>query len=41
MLPFIIGVSIPLLFCAIFWRQLRERRVRILKWLKNKFKRER
>lgn len=40
MLPFIIGVSIPLLICIIFWKQLRERRDRMMKWLKNKIKRD-
>ncbi len=34
---FIIGLGIPLLICIVFWKQLRERRDRMLHWFKSKF----
>lgn len=35
MLYFIIGVSIPLLFCIIFWKELRSRRERVIEWFRS------
>ncbi len=34
---FLIGVGIPLVFCVVFWKQLRDRRNRMLHWIKSKF----
>ncbi len=36
MLPFIIGISIPLIFCLIFWKDLRAQRERILNRFRKK-----
>ena len=41
MLPFIIGVSIPLIFCLIFWKELRTQRERLLNRLQKKNKEDR
>lgn len=37
---FIIGVAIPLLLVAIFWKELRARRERVIQFFKNKMKKK-
>ncbi|MFT4143480.1 MAG: hypothetical protein QM644_03410 [Mobilitalea sp.] len=37
LVAFLIGVGIPLLFCVVFWKQLRDRRNRAIQWIKSRF----
>jgi uncharacterized membrane protein YciS (DUF1049 family) len=37
---FLVGIAIPLILAGIFWKELRAKRERIIKFFKNKMKKK-